>query len=130
MTKKRFTSAAVLVLIMLMVWPKEAHAQVVGPEIWRAFAEKIDTGATLKVRLVNGKRFKATLLQVSPNGMTVQPKTRVPVPPQVVTFADIASLEVDTGKGASMAKAVAIGAAVAAGAFFSLMAMTFAIWGD
>jgi hypothetical protein len=130
MTKTHFTSAAVLVLVTLMAWPKEALAQVVGPEIWRAFAEKVDTGATLKVRLVNGKRFKATLLQVSADGMTVQPKTRVPVTPEVVRFTDIASLEIDSGKGASMAKAVAVGAAVAAGAFFGLMAMTFAVWGD
>lgn len=131
MRTKRLTSAIVLVLVTLMALPRGAHAQAtVGPGIWRAFADRIQPGTTLKIRLIDGKRFKATLLQVSPEGMTVQAKTRVPVPPQMVSFAEVASLEVDTGKGASMAKAVAIGAGVAAGAFFGLMAIMFAIWGD
>jgi hypothetical protein len=98
--------------------------------LWRAFAEKVDVGATLKVRLVTGERFKATLLQVAPDGISLQRKTRVPVPPETIAFAEIASLEVDRGKGANMAKAVAIGAAVGAGAFFGLMMLAFALVGD
>jgi hypothetical protein len=126
------TSALALVLIVLLAAP-QAHAQATaaaGPEIWRTFAATIDPGKTLKIRLTSGQRFRATLLQVSNEGMTVQPKTRAPVPPQVVPFADVASVEIDTGKGANIGKAIAIGAAVAAGAFFGLMALTFAVWGD
>jgi hypothetical protein len=37
---------------------------------------------------------------------------------------------VDTGKGVGLAKAVAVGAATAAGAFFALMAVAFAVWDD
>ena len=131
MTRTHRTSVLALALIALLMLPRPAHAQAVAnADIWRAFAEKLDAGKTLKIRLVSGKRFRATLLQVSAEGITVQPRTRVPVPPQVVTFTDVASLEVDTGKGASMAKAVAVGAAVAAGTFFALMALVFAVWGD
>jgi hypothetical protein len=131
MTRTHRTSALALVLIAVLIFPRPAHAQVTAnADIWRAFAEKLDTGKTLKVRLMSGQRFKATLLQVSAEGITVQPRTRVPVPPQVVSFTDVASLEVDAGKGASMAKAVAVGAAVAAGTFFALMAWAFAVWGD
>jgi hypothetical protein len=127
----RVISVLALVLVALLAAPP-AYAQgaVAGPEIWRTFAATIDPGRTLKVRLTNGQHFRATLLQVSDVGLTVQPKTRMPVPPQVVPFADVASLEIDTGKGANVGKAIAIGAAVAAGAFFGLMALTFAVLGD
>jgi hypothetical protein len=52
------------------------------------------------------------------------------VSPQVVRFADVASLDIDTGKGANIGKSIAIGAGVAAGAFFGLMALAFAVLGD
>lgn len=130
MTNSRPVSMIALMLIALLAAPR-VHAQAVtGPEIWRTFAATIEPGKTLKVRLTSGQRFRATLLQVSHDAMTVQPKTRAPVPPQVVRFADVASLEIDTGKGANIGKAVAIGAAVAAGAFFGLMALAFTVWGD
>ncbi len=127
----RMMSLLALMLVVLLVAPR-AHAQatVAGPDIWRTFAMRIEPGKTLKVRLTSGQRFKATLLQVSDEGLTVQPKTRVPVPAQVVPFADVASIEIDTGKGANVGKAIAIGASVAAGAFFGLMALAFAVWGD
>jgi hypothetical protein len=107
------------------------HAQeVVGPEIWRSFAARLEPGKVLKVRLKNGQRFKATLLAVSETTLTLQPKTRAAVPPQRVPFDDVETLEVDHGKGAGVAKAVAVGAAVAAGTFFGLMAIVFATIGD
>jgi hypothetical protein len=124
----RMMSVLALLLVALIAAPP-AHAQAVaGPEIWRSFATRIEPGKTLKVRLTNGQRFKATLLQVSDHGLTVQPKTRGPVPPQIVPYASIASLDIDTGKGANVGKAIAIGAGVAAGAFFGLMALMFAVW--
>jgi hypothetical protein len=127
----RMMSALVMLLVVLLAAPS-AHGQVTvaGSDVWRSFATRIEPGKTLKVRLTSGQRFKATLLQVSDEGLTVQPKTRAPVPPQVVPFASVASLEIDTGKGANVGKAIAIGAGVAAGAFFGLMALMFAVWGD
>jgi hypothetical protein len=131
MTNPRIVSVLALVLVALLAAPR-AHAQaaVAAPEIWRTFAARIEPGKTLTVRLTSGQRFKATLLQVSDEGLTVQPRTRAPVPPQVVPYAHVASLEIDTGKGANIGKAIAVGAAVAAGAFFGLMMLTFAVWAD
>ena len=127
----RMMSIVAIVLVMLIAAPPaQAQATVAGPEVWRSFATRIEPGKTLKVRLTSGQRFKATLLQVSDEGLTVQPKTRAPVPPQVVPFDSVASLEIDTGKGANVGKAIAIGAGVAAGAFFGLMAVMAAIWAD
>jgi len=124
-----FRSVVACALIALLAVP--SHAQVVAsPDIWRSFTEKIQTGKTLKVRLKTGERFKATLLDVSTDAMTVQPRTRAAVPPQRVPFDQIETLEIDHGRGTSVAKAVAIGAAVAGGTFLALMAWAFAVLGD
>jgi hypothetical protein len=123
-------SFLVVTLVVLLVAPAYAQGIAPSPDLWRSFAQNIEPGKTVKVRLMTGQRFKATLLQVSTDGMTVQPRTRAPVPPQVVPFDQVASLEIDTSKGASLAKAIGVGAAVAAGTFFGLMLLTFAVIGD
>jgi hypothetical protein len=131
MTRSRIGSLVAWTLAALFVLPPQMHAQVVaGPDVWRSFTEKLEPGKILKVRLKNGQRFKATLLQVSDEAMTVQPKTRAAVPPQRVSFDQIETLEIDHGKGVGIGKAVAIGAGVAAGAWLALMVLAFAVWGD
>ena len=120
-----------MLLVLLVATPLPSSAQGIAErDIWRGLAGKLDPGTTVKLRLVSGQRFKATLLQVSDEAITVQVKTRVPLAPQLVRFDDISSLEVDNGKGANLARAVAIGAATGAGAFFAFMALAFAVWGD
>jgi hypothetical protein len=104
--------------------------EAIAPDIWRTFTERLEPGKTLKVRLRNGQRFKATLLQVSADTMTIQPKTRAAVPPQRVAFTDIETLEVDSSKGVGLGKAVAVGAGVAAGVWLAMMALAFAVWSD
>jgi hypothetical protein len=117
--------------MVTLACPSWTAAQVVDEaDVWRGFAQRLEPGTTVKVRLANGQRFTATLLEVSADAMTLQVKTRVPVPPQAVRFADVRSLEVDRAKGASLARAVAVGAATAAGAFVALMAIAFAALDD
>jgi hypothetical protein len=128
--RNRIGAVIALVLVALLAGTPPLHAQGVNPEIWRTFTSKLDSGKTLKVRLNNGQRFKATLLYVTPDAMMVQPKTRAAVPPQQVAFADVETLEVDNGKGIGVAKAVAVGAAVAGGTFVALMAIVAAVLSD
>ena len=95
-------------------------------EIWRSFAEQIDVGTELNVRLNDGRRFRATLVGVRDNAMMVQPKTRIPVPIQAVPYEDVIQIE-RTRSGIGAGKAVAIGAAAGVGAFFGILALLFAI---
>lgn len=129
MNRRRTVQFVACLIVACTVVPARLDAQAT-PALWRGFVEKLDPGKTLKVRLKTGERFKATLLQVGPEGMMLQPKTRVAVPPQHVPFDAVETLEIDEARGVGIGKAVAIGAGVAAGAWLALMAMTFAIWGD
>jgi hypothetical protein len=129
--KNTFTRCLAVALITLLgVSNVLARQPAVTADLWRAFVEKLDVGSTLKVRLKDGTRVKATLLQVSPQAITIQPRTRIPVEPQSVPFDAIESLDVDRSNGIGVGKAIAIGVASAAGAFVGLMLIAFALVGD
>jgi hypothetical protein len=98
-------------------------------QIWRSFAEQIEVGTELNVRLNNGRRFRATLVGVRDNAMMVQPKTRIPVPIQAVPYEDVIRIE-RTRSGIGAGKAVAIGVAAGVGAFFAVVALFLGVAGD
>ena len=71
-----------MVLVVLMAAPS-VEAQTPS-DMWRSFAERVDVGAELSVRLNDGRRLRATLVAVRSDAMLLLPKTRVPVPVQAV----------------------------------------------
>jgi|SRR5262245_23860614 len=121
------TTAVAVVLVGLLGAPDLFAQPPVTADLWRAYVEKQQVGTTLKVRLKDGTRVKAMLLLVSPEAMTIQPKTRIPVEPQTVPFSTIDSLEVDRSNGIGTARAIAIGGAAA---FVGLMLVVLALASD
>ena len=120
------TVIAILVVLMT-VQPLTAAARVQdGAQVWRTFAEKIEVGARIKLRLQDGRRVSATLVQAGDDALLIQPRTRVPVPVQPVPYEAIASIERDAPGSMSAVKAAAIGdgagAATFLGIFFVLVA--------
>ena len=118
------TSVVLIVLITV-----QSVAAQTSSDIWKSFAERVDVGTELNVRLNDGHRFRATLVAVRSDAMLVQPKTRVPVPIQAVPYEQIVRVE-RTKPGIGTLKAVAIGAATGVGAFFGVLAILFAAVGD
>ena len=82
------------------------------------------------MRLRDGTRFRATLLEARADGVLVHPRTRVPVEVQEVRYADIVSLERRTPGGISAGKAVGIGIASGVGVFFAVVGILVAAYGD
>jgi hypothetical protein len=99
-------------------------------DIWRAFAMKTEVGTELTVRLTNGQRFRATLVDAREAAIALQPKTRVPVPVQQVPYGTIASLERQKEGGMGAGKATAIGVATGVGAFFASWMILLAVIDD
>jgi hypothetical protein len=114
-----------LLLIITMATPTFAQMQTQG-DLWRAFAQKVDVGTRVKLRLDDGQRVVATLIEANAEGLFVQPRTRVPVPVQRIAYQRIVSLERDEGRGIGAAKAVAIGVASAVGAFLGTLLILIA----
>ena len=118
-----------LSLVVSLVLPSVAAAQI-PDDVWRSFAEKLDVGTELNVRLRDGKRFRAVLVGTRADALLLQPKTRVTVPVQAVSYDEIAQLERRREGGVGAAKAVAIGAASGVGAFFAIMFIMLAVVSD
>jgi hypothetical protein len=114
-----------LLMIITMATPTFAQMQAQG-DLWRAFAQKVDVGTRVKLRLDDGQRVVATLIEANADGLFVQPRTRVPVPVQRIAYQRIVSLERDEGRGIGAAKAVAIGVASGVGAFLCTLLILIA----
>ena len=114
-----------LLLIITIATPSFAQTQAQG-DIWRAFAQKVDVGTRVKLRLDDGQRVVATLIEANADGLLVQPRTRVPVPVQRIGYERIASLERDEGRGIGAGKAIAIGVASGVGAFLGTLLILIA----
>jgi hypothetical protein len=127
---KRLTSA--LVMTALLVSSAGLSAQ--QPEVvqrtgdyWYAYASRLPIGSTVRVRTADGKRQTGVLTHVDQDSITLQPRTRVPEPPQRIRFGELDQLE-PKQNGSSVAKAVAIGAAVGAGTFLGILMLLAASW--
>ena len=114
-------SALIVVLVMVIAVPPAGAQSAAAPEVWRTFAQKVEVGSRIKVRLREGPRVTATMIQAAPDYLLVQPVTRVPVPVQQVAYDQIVSIERDDSRGIGAAKAAAIGVAAGVGAFFGVL---------
>ena len=120
-------------LLMLCLLPSSALSAGQGvvversPEYWYSYAGKLPIGSEVTVRTVDGKRLTAVLTIVDPEGVTLEPKTRIPEPARRVRYQEMEQLALKKN-GGNVARAVAIGAGVGAGTFLGLLAIIFANW--
>jgi hypothetical protein len=114
----------VVLLVAAFAGRAPLHAQVPA-DVWRTFAEKVNVGSELNVRLQDGTRFRATLVGVRDDAVLLQPKTRATVPVQAVPYAAIALLE-PRKHGGNAAKAAAIGVSTGVVSFFAILLIMLA----
>ena len=124
---KRFTSAVVIVTLLISNVGLFAQqpAAVRSREYWFSYVGKLPIGSTVRVRTSDGRRFTAVLAVVDEQGITLEPKTRVPEAPRRILFDRLTQLELKQN-GSSVGKSVAIGAAVGAGTFFGVLLLLMA----
>jgi hypothetical protein len=117
---------SILVMSAMLGTHIAAAQEPVQGDIWRSFAQKIEAGTRVRVRLDDGQRVSATLIGANADGLLLQPRTRVPVPVQRIAYDRIVSLERDDGRGIAAGKAVAIGVASGVGAFLGTLMILIA----
>ena len=100
---------------------------VVDASTMAEYLQRIQAGARVKVERTNGDLMRATFMKATPQGIIVQRNTRVPEPPIEIPIAELARVTLDQGGGTSTAKAIGIGIASGAAAFFALIALAYAI---
>ena len=123
-------SIVIYVLIVVLTAPslmaRHKQQQQEPPEVWQAFAQKLESGAFVKVRLKDGKQVKGFFIPSSGDTFRLRPKTRVPVPIRDFKFVDIESIDRQR-EGWSPGAKVVTGAAIGVGtvlvlAFAALLA--------
>ena len=119
--------AALLTLILAS--PINAAAQA-RDNVWREFIARVDVGTEMDVHLTNGQHFRATLIGVRDDVVLMQPKTRITVPVQAISYDAIAKMERRPGNGMNAGKAALIGIASGAAAFLAIVAIVFAAVDD
>ena len=123
------TTIRVITALALIAMTAAGSSAQTPADTWRQFAERVEVGTELNVRLTNGQRVRATLIGVRDDAVLLQPRTRVPVAVQAVSYSDILRME-RRGKGIGAGKAAAIGVAAGVGAFFGTMAVLVAALGE
>ena len=119
-------SIAILVIVAIAMTSPAFARQVPQPDVWRTFAQQIDVGSRIIIRLDDGTRVSATLIQADADSLLVQPRTRAAVPAQRIPYDRIATMERDDARGVGVGKAVAIGVGSGVGAFFGIMLILMA----
>jgi uncharacterized protein (DUF2062 family) len=122
------TSHFIITALLVVLMAVQSVAAQTTADVWRSFAERVDVGTELNVRLNDGRRMRATLVGVRADAVLLQPKTRIPVSIQAVPYDTIVGMERKAGHSAG--KAVAIGVATGVGAFFGIMLLIVAAVAD
>lgn len=125
---RRYTHLITTVVLVLALSVQSAAAQT-SSDVWKRFVERVSIGTELDVRLDDGQRMRATLVGVREDAVLLQPRTRVTVPVQAISYDNIVRME-PRRPGHSTGKAIAIGAATGAGVFFGVVALLVAALGE
>jgi hypothetical protein len=91
------------------------------------YLKQLPPGSKVRARLIDGSTVRGTLMKAGDEGIVVQMNARLPEPPRNVAIDQIRAVELDSPGG--VGKAVAIGVAVGAGTFLSVMLLLVAIYG-
>ena len=107
-------SILVFVLVSLITARTSTAQRVEPPDVWRQYAERLPSGSYVRVRLTSGATVKGHVIQVSPDVLRVEPKTRIPVPVRDLRYDDIAWIStLKEGKSPGTKVVIGVGAVAA-----------------
>jgi hypothetical protein len=89
-TRTITTYLLIVVLAAPIVMAKQRREPA---EVWRLFAERLEVGAFVRIRLIDHKQVKGHFVGFDGDVLHIKPKTRVPVPIRDLQFPDIESIE-------------------------------------
>jgi hypothetical protein len=104
--------------IAVMVLALAAPARAEQPRDWQRLAATLQPGTRLEVHLTDGSHVDGTLVVQDAEVLVVNPRTRIPVAPWRVAYAEIQSIDVKQRDGLSPGAKVLVGISVGAAAVF------------
>src|SRR5262245_2436706 len=120
--------AAALALLM-SAESVSARQRAESPEVWRQYADRLPSGALVHVALKNGTSVTGHVIQVAPDMLRVEPKTRIPAPVRNVAYDEIEWISTRQ-EGKSPGAKVLLGVGIAAASVFGLFLIALASIAD
>jgi hypothetical protein len=122
----KIQSVVIWLLVVVLAAPSviAASPQQLS-EVWRAFAEKLQPGSFVRVRLRDGSQVKGHFLLSSGDNFQLRPKTRIPVPIRNFQFTDIESIDIQRegwSPGMKVLTGIGVGLGVVGAAFLIIIA--------
>jgi hypothetical protein len=106
---------------------REAPQNLMPADAWRAFVEKLEPGAYIRIRLTDHTQVKGHFIPSTGDSVRIKPKTRIPVPLRDVQFIDIESIDRQK-EGWSPGTKVLTGVAIGCGTILLAVAILAAAW--
>jgi len=104
--------------IVVLVLALAAPARAGQPRDWQRLAATLQPGTRLEVHLTDGSHVDGTLVVQDAEVLVVNPRTRIPIAPWRVAYAEIQSIDVKHRDGLSPGAKVLVGLGVGAAAVF------------
>ena len=118
---------ATLLVVLAFTQPMLAQPASIDAERWRAFAEGLESGARIEVRLRDGTSVRGTLVSVGETALQVLPYTRVELPVHSVAFREIDFID-RWHQGWMPGTKTLVGIGVGFGVFLAVAAIVFATY--
>ena len=104
--------------IVVIILALAAPARAEQPRDWQRLAATLQPGTRVEVHLTDGSHVDGTLVVQDAEVLVVNPRTRIPVAPWRVAYAEIQSIDVKQRDGLSPGAKVLVGIGVGAAAVF------------
>ena len=104
--------------------------QSIDPKVMADYIRRLPVGSRVRLSRLKGDEVRGTLMKNDGDPLVIQRRTRVPEAPIAVPLQDVVAVELDVPASGNPARAIAIGAGVAAGATFGVLLVLFALLAD
>ena len=121
----RLQSSIAFVLAFLIAVPRIDAQSGEPPDVWRQYAERLPSGALVRVTLKSGETVKGHVVQATADRLRLDPKTRIRVPVRDLNYSEIAHMSTRSD-GKSPGTKVLLGVGVAAVCIFGLFLVALA----
>ena len=114
MIMRTLRGTTIAVIVLALAAPTRAEQ----PRDWQRLAATLQPGTRVEVHLTDGSHVDGTLVVQDAEVLVVNPRTRIPIAPWRVAYAEIQSIDVKHPDGLSPGAKVLVGLGVGAAAVF------------
>ncbi len=118
-----------ILIVLLTSSVAMAEPRQEPPEVWQAYAQKLEAGAFVQVHLKDGTKVNGSYIPSSNGTFKLLPKTRIAVPLRDFQFSDIESIQRKKEGGWSPGLKVLAGAAIGVGTAILTVVAVYAAGG-